>query len=759
MRASLPPLPSRLVIVEESDQNPLKHHTLPPENNHKLKTKLQDIYVASINVRTLISDSRLEELHLALKPLKWDIVGLCEIRRKNEIIEEHSDFIFYHTAATHGRNGVGFLVKRYLRKDVVSFKSISDRVAVLEIQISDNLVWTIIQVYAPTEAYKTEDIDKFYYTIEQAMDYATSKNIILLGDFNAKIGKRQKFEDQIMGKFSYGHRSPHGQKLTDFALENNFKIVNTMYKRKPHKKWTWRSPNGKLYNEIDFILINKSLNVKSFDIINNLNFNSDHRMVRCKLSINNIKRRRTIKPTNYTRNVPALTEEETRIWESKMTDALQKAEDVQGQYQHFVSEIKAFLKLLPGEVKKEKCISKETMQLLEQRKVLYKETRTKTVKSNITKISKEINRNISNQKKKFRQSIFEKFITQSGALRKAYKELRDKSEWATTIKNKRGRELTRRPDIIQEATRFYKELYSSNSIPLNVTKQSIGSVDQKIAEPQGFLKSEIEYAITTQKNDKTPGNDNITNEVLKSLCFAISKPLQLLFDSILNTESTPEQWSKSIITLLHKKGDRDNIGNYRPISLMTNIYKIFSKVILNRIYKTLDESQPREQAGFRKSYSTIDHLQVTTQIIEKANEYGITIYMCFIDYQKAFDSLHHDAIWEALTQQGIHQKYVNLINEIYRKCSAKVRLEREGLEFRVEKGVRQGDPLSPKLFSAVLETVFRRLDWENKGIKINGEYLSHLRFADDIVVFAENASDLQDMVSDLTRHRKMLVSR
>ncbi|KAJ8726613.1 hypothetical protein PYW07_001311 [Mythimna separata] len=187
---------------------------------------------------------------------------------------------------------------------------------------------------------------------------------------------------------------------------------------------------------------------------------------------------------------------------------------------------------------------------------------------------------------------------------------------------------------------------------------------------------------------------------------------------------------------------------------MTNLYKIFSKVILNRVTKILDENQPCEQAGFRKKYSTTDHLQVVTQVIEKANEYGKTIYMCFVDYQKAFDSLHYDAIWTALSRQGIDAKYINLIKSVYSKCRAKVKLEREGVEFPVQKGVRQGDPLSPKLFSAVLESVFRCLEWDNKGIKVNGELLSHLRFADDIVVFAETATELECMISELAIESK-----
>ena len=91
---------------------------------------------------------------------------------------------------------------------------------------------------------------------------------------------------------------------------------------------------------------------------------------------------------------------------------------------------------------------------------------------------------------------------------------------------------------------------------------------------------------------------------------------------------------------------------------MSNIYKIFAKVILNRITKVLDENQPKEQAGFRNDFSVVDHIHVVKQIVEKHNEYNMPLYCSFVDYSKAFDSLEHEKIWEALKEQGIETKYI-----------------------------------------------------------------------------------------------------
>ncbi|KAG7301329.1 hypothetical protein JYU34_014259 [Plutella xylostella] len=397
---------------------------------------------------------------------------------------------------------------------------------------------------------------------------------------------------------------------------------------------------------------------------------------------------------------------------------------------------------------KNELLTTEIRCLLQERKQLYTTKRTREVKEQISKISKDINRQIKLHKKSYRLNILEKHITNSGAIKKAYKDLQRSSKWAVNMKNKKGQSLSKRPDIINEATEFYRDLYHSE------TTSSIDIINSAChayinEELPTIIEPEIRHAIKSQKNNKSPGEDKITNELLKSMAECLNRPLQDLFNNVVETKQAPKQWSASITTLLHKKGDRDNLGNYRPISQMSNIYKIFSKILLNRLSKILDENQPREQAGFRKNFSTIDHIHVVTQLIEKTKEYGKTLYICFIDFTKAFDSLEYSAIWQALLDQGVDMKYVEILHNLYTKCSTKIRLERDGPEFQIKKGVRQGDPISPKIFSSVLEMVFRNINWESRGVNIDGERLSHLRFADDIAVFAENPAQLQNMIQEL----------
>ena len=110
--------------------------------------------------------------------------------------------------------------------------------------------------------------------------------------------------------------------------------------------------------------------------------------------------------------------------------------------------------------------------------------------------------------------------------------------------------------------------------------------------------------------------------------------------------------------IFFKKWNRKDIKNYRPICLLSNMYKLFThknhnkpstvNVVTTRLEKKLDENQPREQAGFRSKYSTTDHIHAINQLKEKCREYNIPLCVAFADYEKAFDSVQTHAILTSL---------------------------------------------------------------------------------------------------------------
>ena len=108
----------------------------------------------------------------------------------------------------------------------------------------------------------------------------------------------------------------------------------------------------------------------------------------------------------------------------------------------------------------------------------------------------------------------------------------------------------------------------------------------------------------------------------------------------------------------------------------------------------------------------------------------------------------------ALEEQGVESVYINVLRHIYDHATSFIRLHKDSEPFQLERGVRQGDTSSPKLFTACLERAFRQLNWQEKGIRIDGEYLSHLRFADDIIIVAPTKEELQEMLTELNEASK-----
>ena len=213
---------------------------------------------------------------------------------------------------------------------------------------------------------------------------------------------------------------------------------------------------------------------------------------------------------------------------------------------------------------------------------------------------------------------------------------------------------------------FLKKLYAKTvEKPQDLVEKS--PEQEKVPK---FTDKEIENTLKSLKKGKAPGIDNITSDILKLGGKEVIKALKTIFNEILESQEIPETWREAKMIILHKKGERRDIKNYRPVSLLSHTYKLFTRAIQNRMEKVLDENQPREQAGFRKKYSTVDHLQALNQVIEKSEEYQVPLVIGFIDYEKAFDSIEHFSIFEVLRKINVNETYVKILENIYKGATA-----------------------------------------------------------------------------------------
>ena len=161
---------------------------------------------------------------------------------------------------------------------------------------------------------------------------------------------------------------------------------------------------------------------------------------------------------------------------------------------------------------------------------------------------------------------------------------------------------------------FYNNLFAATVPP----QHQIFVADDHLPP---VIVSEVEAAIKKMKKGRSPGPDAVTAEMLQAGVDSLSHPLAALFNECLENCYIPDQLPDSTISLIFKKGSNLDIANYRPIALLSTIYKVFTTVIGMRMENDLDRNQPAEQAGFRKNFSTTDHIQAVSELIQKPSEY------------------------------------------------------------------------------------------------------------------------------------------
>ena len=198
---------------------------------------------------------------------------------------------------------------------------------------------------------------------------------------------------------------------------------------------------------------------------------------------------------------------------------------------------------------------------------------------------------------------------------------------------------------------------------------------------------------------------------------------------------------------------RKNAQITEQLSLVSHASKVLLKIILERIRNNSESEIAEEQAGFRKGRGTRDQITNLRTIMQKAKEHQQPLFMCFVDFRKAFDLVSHNKLWLTMMEMGYPAHLINLIQKLYEKQLAKVRVAGTHSEwFRIKKGVRQGCVLSPYLFNIVAEMAMREtLEGLQGGIIIGGRRISNLRYADDIVLLAESVIDLQRLINRLDK--------
>ncbi|CAG4950935.1 unnamed protein product [Colias eurytheme] len=393
-------------------------------------------------------------------------------------------------------------------------------------------------------------------------------------------------------------------------------------------------------------------------------------------------------------------------------------------------------------------LSDRTKDLLETRRALHSKPETSNVV--LSDINKQAKQAVRRDVRQHRYKTIVNTIEKYRGPKVFRKKLVEGNKQIHRIKDANGRETNDLDEIMHVVEQFYEKLYTSRIVePLKLQCPRAKLIRHFTEDLPDISLYEIKSALKSMKNEKAPGEDGVPVELLKLGGKTALLELQRLFNQVLMEGITPKPWKNALVTLIYKKGEKTQLNNYRPISILLHTYKLFTKVLTNRLANKLDTAQPIEQAGFRRGFSTIDHIFVVRQLIEKCVEYNQDLCVAFVDYEKAFDTVEHWAVFHSLQRCMVDTRYVEVLKEIYKGATLQVKLHEVSRRIPVGRGVRQGDTISPKLFTAALEDVFKLLEWSEKGVSINGSMLSHLRFADDLVLFAKTPDDIKVMLEEL----------
>lgn len=191
--------------------------------------------------------------------------------------------------------------------------------------------------------------------------------------------------------------------------------------------------------------------------------------------------------------------------------------------------------------------------------------------------------------------------------------------------------------------------------------------------------------------------------------------------------------------------------NYRTIALLSHLGKVLMIILNERLKTHMEEYLADEQAGFRIDRSTTQQILALKLLAEKARRKNKKVYNCFIDFQKAFDTIDQTITWAVLESYGVDQNLVRLLKDISNNSRSAVRICGElGEWFKTSRGTRQGDNISPMVFITDLERAMDKVKEHVKGITVQGLSFNNLRFADDIDILEGNEDDLENTVQILS---------
>jgi exonuclease III len=340
----------------------------------------------------------------------------------------------------------------------------------------------------------------------------------------------------------------------------------------------------------------------------------------------------------------------------------------------------------------------------------------------------------------------------------------------TKLINDNKEEITEHTKILEYEQSFYEKLYSvpmnnlTNEEKTQARETFIDTDLPRISEPEKescehpISIEEIGKALKELKNGKAPGTDGFTPDFYKFFWILIKSTVLDSLKYAYEVEKLSIDQRRGVINLIPKKSkDPRLLKNWRPISLLNTDYKIITKVLANRLKKVLPSVINPDQVAYLKNRFIGQNIRTIIDIMGYTKLMDKNGIIAFLDFEKAFDTINWDVIYDALNKFNIGPNLIKWVQTIYKTPEACV--TNNGFSspfFTLQRGVRQGCPLSAYLFIMVVELLAHkiRISDEIKGIKIGDTEIKLVQMADDTTTFIEDENSLENILKLLDTFEK-----
>lgn len=263
---------------------------------------------------------------------------------------------------------------------------------------------------------------------------------------------------------------------------------------------------------------------------------------------------------------------------------------------------------------------------------------------------------------------------------------------------------------------------------------------------------EVSEVLQRTKNS-TPGRDEIGYAQLKRLSPERKRTLVGILEHSRRVKHTPASWKRAQTVLKFKQGDVQGPSNWRPITMCNTMYRLYAKCLARRVSQWAEEGEALspQQKGFQAQEGCTEHHFLLQAVLDEACSSRRECALAWLDLADAYTSIPRCHVFETLAEFGMPPAFLALLRELYSGCTTTIKVrQEETAAIPLRTGLKQGCPLSSILFQLALEPLLRFVGGPSRGFRLYGVTVGVLAYADDLVLVAENARELQAMLDDAT---------